>query len=126
MTLVIDASAAYGLFLGTQRDTFLESDGDLIAPDLIVAELLNARWKMARTGRAAPAVESMLDFLARIRIMPSLSYAATAAQLSIRMNHPIYDCLYVAIAQQESMKLLTSDAQLARKLRLHKLGAILA
>jgi predicted nucleic acid-binding protein len=126
VTLVIDASAAYGLLLGTQRDALLESDGDLIAPDLIVAELLNTRWKMARAGGTAPAVESVLEFLTNVRVMPSLPYAVTAAQLSIRINHPVYDCLYVAIAQQENMKLLTHDAHLARKLRAHKLGSVLA
>jgi predicted nucleic acid-binding protein len=126
MTLVIDASAAYGLLLGNQGDALLENDGDLIAPDLIVAELLNTRWKMARAGAPAPAVESVLEFLTHVRVKPSLPYAATAAQLSIRMNHPVYDCFYVATAQQENMKLLTSDAHLARKLRSHKLGAVLA
>ncbi|HVA28523.1 MAG TPA: type II toxin-antitoxin system VapC family toxin [Candidatus Baltobacteraceae bacterium] len=126
MTLVIDASAAYGLLLGNQWDAVLENNSELVAPDLIVAELLNTRWKIARSGGLTPGLESILDFLGRVRIMPSLPYAAVAAELSERLKHPVYDCVYVALARQENVKLLTSDAHLARKLRSHKLSAVLA
>jgi predicted nucleic acid-binding protein len=126
LTLVIDASAAGRLLFDSALDSALEGNSDLIAPDLIIAELLNARWKIARTGGFTPNVSSIIDFLGRVRILPSLPYAASAADLSERLNHPIYDCLYVAIAQQENVKLLTHDAHLARKLRSHKLGAVLA
>jgi len=126
LTLVIDASAAYGLLMADAWDSTLEHNSELIAPDLIVAELLNARWKAARSGRLAPASASILEFLARVRIMPSLPYASSAARLSERLGHPVYDCFYVAIAQQENVKLLTSDAHLGRKLRAHKLGSVLA
>ena len=125
MTLVIDASAAGGLLFNTKLDAVFEGDGEFIAPDLIILELLNARWKIVRAGGLAPSVTSILDFLRRVRILPSLSYATTAAELSERLNHPIYDCLYVAIARQENLKLLTQDAHLARKLRAHKLGSVL-
>jgi predicted nucleic acid-binding protein len=126
LTLVIDASAAGQLLFTSRLDAALEGNSELIAPDLIVAELLNARWKIARAGGLAPTVSSIVDFLGRIRILPSLPYAPLAAELSERLNHPIYDCLYVAIARQESVKLLTHDAHLMRKLRSHKLGAVLA
>jgi predicted nucleic acid-binding protein len=126
LTLVIDASAAYGLLMTDAWDSTLERNSDLIAPDLIVAELLNARRKAARSSRPAPESASILEFLARVRIMPSLPYASNAARLSERLGHPIYDCFYVAIAQQENAKLLTYDTHLGRKLRAHKLGSTLA
>jgi predicted nucleic acid-binding protein len=126
VTLVIDASAAGGLLFYGRWDDALESSSDLVAPDLIIAELLNARWKIARSGGNVPGVSSILGFVGRLRIEPSLPYASVAAELSQRLNHPIYDCLYVALAQQESARLLTSDAHLVRKLRAHKLSSVLA
>jgi predicted nucleic acid-binding protein len=126
LTLVVDASAAGGLLFHGRWDAVLEDNSDLVAPDLIIAELLNARWKIARSGGNAPGVSSILGFVGRVRILPSLAYASVAAELSERLDHPIYDCLYVALARQESAKLLTSDARLVRKLRAHKLGAVLA
>ena len=46
--------------------------------------------------------------------------------MSETLDHPLYDCFYVTIAQQENIKFLTNDARLARKLRLNKLGSVLA
>lgn len=125
MTLVVDAAAAYGLLMSGGRDALLEENSELAAPDLIVSELLNACWKMTRVGKTAPTLESALAFLTRIRIAPSLPFATMAARLSNRMDHPVYDCLYVAMAQQENLKLLTLDSRLSRKMRSHKLGALL-
>lgn len=126
MTLVIDASAAGGLLFYGRWDAVLENSSDLVVPDLIIAELLNARWKIARSGGNVPGVSSILGFVGRVRILPSLPYASVAVELSERLNHPVYDCLYVALAQQENAKLLTSDAHLVRKLRAHKLSTVLA
>jgi predicted nucleic acid-binding protein len=125
VTLVVDASAAYGFLISDRWDAILEHGNELIAPDLIVAELLNARWKALRAGHLAPEPDAIFEFLARVRIMPSLPHAASAVRLSERLGHPIYDCFYVAIAQQANVKLLTSDAHLTRKLRSHKLGSVL-
>jgi predicted nucleic acid-binding protein len=125
MTLVIDASAAYRLLLRDPLDSTIEGNGELIAPDLIVPELLNACWASARKGAQTPLVESILTFLGQLRIVPCLPFAPLAARLSERLDHPIYDCLYVAVARQENVKLLTVDLHLTRKLRAHKLGSVL-
>ncbi len=124
--LVIDASAAFRLLLGNRLDPTIERNSELLAPDLIVSELLNAHWKTSRSGGLSPSASAVVGFLKRIQIVPSLEYAPGAVQLSEQLDHPIYDCVYVAIARQKHLKLLTSDARLERKLRAHKLGAVLA
>jgi predicted nucleic acid-binding protein len=126
MKRVIDASMAYGIMQSDSWDDVVGASIELIAPDLIIAELLNARWKAARLGRPAPSVNEVLEFAVRVRILPSVIYGAGAAKLADRLDHPIYDCLYVAAAQQENAKLLTADKRLAQKLRTHRLGSILA
>lgn len=37
----------------------------------------------------------------------------TALALALRLNHSVYDCLYVATAMQEAAPLVTADAKLA-------------
>jgi predicted nucleic acid-binding protein len=103
----------------------LATTTDLVAPDIIVSELLNSHWKSERARLAAPTIDAILAFLKRVRVMPSLPYAIEAAELAERMNHPVYDCFYVAVARRETLKLLTIDAHLTRKMRTHKLGSLL-
>jgi len=123
--LVVDASAAYDLLTEGRCAQRILGAEELISPDLIVAELLNARWKVARSRQAVPQLDTILEFLDRLRLVPSLRYAADAARLAERLNHPVYDCLYVAAAQHERAKLLTVDSRLARKLRSGTLSRIL-
>ena len=124
--IAIDASAAYQSLLGARSDKVLESTSGLVAPDIIVGELLNSRWKNVRSKLAAPSLDAILSFLKRVRIVPSLPYAIEAAELAERMNHPVYDCFYVALARRETLKLLTIDEHLTRKMRAHKFGSLLA
>jgi predicted nucleic acid-binding protein len=123
--IAIDASAAFQALVAERSDTVLAKTTDLVAPDIIVSELLNARWKSERARLAAPTLDAILAFLKRVRLLPSLPYAIDAAELAQRMNHPVYDCFYVAVARRETLKLLTLDAQLTRKMRTHKLGSLL-
>jgi predicted nucleic acid-binding protein len=123
--IVIDASAAYQSLLGARSDATLESTSGLVAPDIIAGELLNSRRKNVRSKLAAPSLEAILGFLKRVRIAPSLAYAIQAAEIAERMNHPIYDCFYVALARGETLKLLTVDDHLTGKMRAHKFGSLL-
>lgn len=59
----------------------------------------------------------MLALLDEIRIVPSRSYAPCASELAEQLDHPVYDCLYVALAESEASVLLTADSVFARKLR---------
>jgi predicted nucleic acid-binding protein len=36
--------------------------------------------------------------------------------LAQRLDHPVYDCFYVALAQRERARLLTFDERLVKKL----------
>lgn len=126
MKLALDASAAFRLLLNDRLDSAIPDAVEFFAPDLILAELLNARWKLTRSGERAPSVDAITGLVVRMRLVPSATYAADAARLAERIDHPIYDCLYVAAAQHERTKLLTIDARLTKKLRAHKLASLLA
>src|SRR5450631_3582282 len=88
----------------------------VVAPELIVAELLNARWKVVRSGASAPSLDSVLGLFDRVHLVTSLPYAVDAAALAQRLDHPVYDCLYAVLAKRENAQLVTADRRFAAKL----------
>jgi len=116
VTIVVDASAAYVALSGSGADAALREADELIAPDLLVAELLDARWKMMRARYAAPALELTLAFVSRVRLVSSFDYANDADTLARSIDHPVYDCLYAAVAARANATLVTADARFAKKL----------
>jgi len=91
-------------------------DSDLAAPDLLIAEVLNAFWKLRRSGLQAPKSSVVLALLDMVSILPSRPYAERAAEIAEHVDHPIYDCLYLAVAEDRDDVLVTADARLTRKL----------
>lgn len=93
--------------------------GGLVAPDLAVAECANVIWKKARRGEysreeallAATAIERA-DF----EIAPTRHLLAAATEIAIRLDHPAYDCIYLALARDRGLQLATADDRLLRRL----------
>lgn len=125
MKLVLDASAAYDVLEENTYARRIDGAKELLAPDLIVAELLNARWKVTRTKAVAPSLDRVLGLLERLRLEPTIRYAVQAASLAEQLDHPVYDCAYVALAQRESAKPLTFDQRLVKKLSAAGLESLL-
>lgn len=98
----------------------LEGGDPLLAPDLVVGEVVNAAWKLVRAGEitgdhgariaaAVPAAFSALVGAARLSVR--------AFALAVELQHPVYDCLYLALAELEDVKLVTADRRLLSRLR---------
>ena len=68
-------------------------------------------------GFPTPHREDVLLVLDGIRIVPSRPLAARAAEMAEHLDHPVYDCLYLALAEVETDVLLTADSRLARKIK---------
>ena len=45
--------------------------------------------------------------------------AASAARLAVNLDHPAYDCSYLALAVHEQYPVVTADARFHRKVRIH-------
>jgi predicted nucleic acid-binding protein len=121
--LVVDASVAVKWFLDEPGDrearALVERSEALIAPELIVAEVLNAIWKRFLAGdadiRQGPRVAAVLPkVLAQIRSLGPL--AARALEIAAELRHPAYDCFYLALAEECSAKLVTADRLLLSRL----------
>lgn len=119
MTLIVDASVAMKWFVEEPGSPYAEQvlqRGDLIAPSLIVAEVANAFWK--RIGRGVSSIEQASDAMewlptALSALEPMQPLGADAIRLAVAHNHPVDDCLYLALARREDAPLVTADEKLA-------------
>lgn len=114
---VVDASIAVKWFIAEEHSeraaTLLESEGRLSAPALLYAEAANALWALARRGDIGQAdVQDALEILtnAPIDIPYSMrQLTAAAARLANDIDHPVYDCFYLALAMREQCPVITAD-----------------
>jgi predicted nucleic acid-binding protein len=121
--LVVDASVAIKWFLVEPGDrealALLDSDHPLIAPELVVAEVVNAVSKRLIGGgidraQAADVPLAIVKMFAELRSVISL--AGRALQIAAELRHPAYDCFYLALAEERQAKLVTADRRLLGRL----------
>ncbi len=129
MMLVIDASVACKWVfaeVGSDQATLLIGSGEqLIAPAIILAETANVLRRRLQLGEIGEtkarhglsAIRAALDHLEPVETLIDMAF-----DLSIRMDHPVYDCLYLALAQQRVCKMVTADRKLADRAAKLKLG----
>ena len=94
----------------------------LEAPDLLPVECANIIWKKVRLGDlAAQDAAGRLDLLlhAPVVITGSRELLDLALQLSLRLKHPVYDCVYLALAQRRKIPMVTADRRLVSAVSKH-------
>ncbi len=95
-------------------------DAELLAPRLLMEEVSNALLTGVRRGRwsgaAADAAWALLRELP-LRLLDEPQDLDRAWDLARRYdNHPIYDLLYVALAERRGAQLITADSGLRQTL----------
>lgn len=123
--IVIDASVAVKWFIpepdsDAARMLYREN---LIAPAIWLSEVANVLWHHVQTGKLEEAKAELL--LSRYRVAPIASTAADrhidhAFSLANQVSHAVYDCLYLALAIDESTHLVTADVRFVRAVRQHR------
>jgi predicted nucleic acid-binding protein len=122
-TFVIDASVVIKWVVqeaGTSEALSLLDSNALIAPDLILVECTNILWKKARRRELSSAEA---HFAARLiegsdlQLREMLPLLTESLELAIKLDHPAYDCIYLALALKENLRFVTADESLVRKLR---------
>jgi predicted nucleic acid-binding protein len=101
-------------------DRLVAEEAEIMAPRLLIEEVSNALLTALRRGRIsgqrADAAHQVLRGLP-IRLVDRPEDLRRAWELARRYdNHPIYDLLYVALAQRRRTQLVTADARLRRTL----------
>jgi predicted nucleic acid-binding protein len=122
MTIVVDASVALKWYLNEDDSeralALLVADERLIAPDLIVAELCNGAWRLIRRGELR---EEQLAIIARrapeafAALHSAAALATRAAAIALELDHPVYDCFYLALSEAENAPLVSADRRLIAK-----------
>jgi predicted nucleic acid-binding protein len=95
----------------------LETESILLAPDLMAVEVTNAWWKKLRRGEMDVAgIERAVTHLLSLEIVwvAAQTLLRPAARLAAELGHPVYDCIYLALAASRSAILATADDRLRR------------
>jgi predicted nucleic acid-binding protein len=121
VTFVFDASVAVKWFVEEalhEEAVFMLDNVPIVrAPDFIVVEVGNVAWKKHTRGELTidQARDIVFDVRAYIPVLyASIDLVERALDISLTLNHPVYDCLYLACAETTDSILITADDRLLR------------
>jgi predicted nucleic acid-binding protein len=119
---VVDASVAVKWFLpeeDAEKADALASKGDvLLAPGIVLSEVANALWKNCHLGKVDVAIAAaMLRDSPRYfsELIDPGELLDRAFAIATAHGHPVYDCLYLALAEQRSIPVVTADRRFHTK-----------
>jgi predicted nucleic acid-binding protein len=117
MRWVVDASVA-AKWLAPEPESANASallDDELAAPDLLFAEVGNILFKKQLRAEMDPATAQLAArWLLHVpmAVYDSAGLLDEALALALRLQHPAYDCFYLALAQRIDAPLVTADRRL--------------
>ena len=129
-TCIVDASVAAKWLLPAAGEGLLDQanhlialhvrrDLQLLAPDLLEAEIGNVLWKAFRRNRISQpeAQNSLRRFTALgIQVLPTSDLMGQALQIALACDRSFYDSLYVALAVATKTEFITADERLVNAL----------
>ena len=121
-SFLIDASVVIKWVIdedGTREALALRSHL-LTAPDLLTAECANILWKKVRRGELTEeeaCLAARLLARADIDLIPMRPFLEPATRIAVALDHPAYDCVYLAAAEAAGLPFVTADERLLRKVR---------
>jgi predicted nucleic acid-binding protein len=117
--VVVDASVAVKWFLPEEFSMaarmLLAADYQLLAPDLLWAELGNVLWKRQRRGELEQrtATQLLQDFSRLpIEFHAAERWSEAALELAMRQGVSVYDGLYLVLAVGNECRVVTADRRL--------------
>lgn len=123
MTFVVDASVVVKWYIEEPGHdvarAILAGAEPLIAPDLLLTEVANALWRKTRleeldAGHAVQILAAVAGGLPALTPTPPLTGAALG--LALDLGHPVYDCVYLALAVARDAEMVTADAAFVDRL----------
>src|SRR2546423_1206985 len=89
---------------------FINHDVQLMAPDLIIAEVGSTLWKVSVLKReisVEQAREAYSYFLELgLPLHPTSNNASRGLSIAIQERHPVYDAIYVALAEERGCEFI--------------------
>ncbi len=127
--LVVDASVALKWLVdepGSETALALRSE-DLVAPALLRLEVANALRTLTARGVAdADTARGLFSFFlsSPVTIVDGDDALETAAlALALDLQHPVYDCVYLALSERMDRDLVTADRRFAAAVRSRRSGS---
>ena len=128
MKYVLDSSVAFKWLvpeLNTDKalrllDDYQKAIHDLLSPDILPVETTHALTRAERQGRVTPAQGNQLfiDLMDQVPTLHSyLPLLPRAFAISSALRVGVYDCIYVALAEQEGCELVTADDRLVNNVQ---------
>ncbi len=116
MRWVVDASVALKWVLPEPGHEaarrLLDSGDELRAPDLLLLEAANALTRHVRLG-SLNAVEAAGAFVTLktipLQLQASEPLIPAAMRLALKLEHSVYDCIYLALAMATEARFVTAD-----------------
>lgn len=96
----------------------LREADEIVVPDLLFAELANVVWQyVTRASLPLPRGHEILDDAEALvtRSVPVTALWHRAVELAVERKHPVYDTLFVALAEAEGTRLVTRDLRLRER-----------
>lgn len=121
--LVVDASVVVKWVVteeGTEEAVSLLSRPRLSAPDLLMAECANILWKKVRRSELTveeAAISARIIQRADVELYPMRALTEASAKLAVDLDHPAYDCFYLALAMSHGWHFVTADLRFLNKVR---------
>ena len=122
MRCVLDAGAAIEVAMARGKAASLVQplrDADFVlAPDLLVPEVLNAVWKYHQfSNLSLPDCDRVTELALELidEFVPSSKLYRNAFLLARTAHRPVYDMFYLALARHEDAALVTMDATLRKE-----------
>lgn len=118
MRLVVDASVVVKLLVdetdsGVARQIVADCQ-ELHAPRLMVSEVANTLWRKACLGQIErPDAWAGVALLADMPMHwnDDETVGGDAVRLSLSLDHPAYDCIYLALALRIGATVVTADSR---------------
>jgi predicted nucleic acid-binding protein len=94
----------------------------LFAPDFLLTECGSVLWGKAQ--RRLITIQEAETRLLELQTFPvtlsaGLNLVAPALKLALKIGHPIYDCIYLALAEELDVPLVTADQRFLKALQPH-------
>jgi predicted nucleic acid-binding protein len=119
--VVVDASVAIKWVIqeeGTHDAVTLLGLIAAAAPDFLMVECANILWKMVRRNQLSKRealLAAKILTTAEVELVHTRSLLEPAAAIAIELDHPAYDCMYLALAEANLWKYVTANERLVRK-----------
>lgn len=120
--IIVDASVALKWVLEEDDSPLARALAarDLAAPDLLWSECANGLWRWVQRGVLSGRVAHERFVALRrapVALIPAGELLDRALILAIELGHPIYDCVYLALALQRGMQVVSADRRFVNVVR---------